>query len=535
MRVKQTVAILAIPFILITTAGEVKAAPAAGKGMYDQIVEATSLFEEVFEDEYEEEKTNIEELIVQNGWDYDLTMEAAGEKSSAFANVDYTALIAAYLTVANNRLTVYDIDFLRYDYGEINIPKAVPYKYFKYEQDESGIYRKGNVAYLTEEGDIDIYTDNGDGTYSYSGTKHIVPEEKEITYADGIIRVVTPEEIMDEYGAGYEEEKAEYESRYELLKASGVNIDGLRESIMLQFADNYQMGPDELAAVEYALSNTSGNRLALIQTATSLIGKVPYLWGGKPQMDGYDPSWWSFDANGEQRGLDCSGFVAWTYRTSGYPNWSGIASTSAILGCTQTISESELEIGDLGLLNNGESVNHTGIYLGNGYWIHCASSQGTVCVTKFPFTIFKRVSDIDAYSLQGYSLPSTYDSISESGVTDSDVYLLAQLISHEAKGQGLNGWIGVGEVVRNRMESGAFPNTLREVIYQDGQFEKVEDVIYEQPNEYIIATAKGVLSGRLSILNDKDVLFFRNPYEKDMENWGKLTAYVRINDHVFYK
>ena len=115
------------------------------------------------------------------------------------------------------------------------------------------------------------------------------------------------------------------------------------------------------------------------------------------------------------------------------------------------------------------------------------------------------------------------------------MYLLAQLISHEAKGQGLNGWIGVGEVVRNRMESGAFPNTLREVIYQDGQFEKVEDVIYEQPNEYIIATAKGVLSGRLSILNDKDVLFFRNPYEKDMENWGKLTAYVRINDHVFYK
>lgn len=532
---KKVIALLMPPIIWFTSSCAVLAAQPSEENMYDQIIEATTLFEEVFEDEYEEEKRNVENLVNENGWDYNLTIEAAGEKSSAFANVDYTALIAAYLTVSDNYLTVYDIDFMRYDYAEASIQKPVPYKYFKYEQDETGVYRESTVAYLTVEGDIDVYTDNGDGTYSPAGTKHIVPEEKEVLYGDGIIRVITPEEIMNEYGNGYENEKAEYESRYELLKASGVNVDGLRQSIMLQFADNYQLGPDEMAAVEYALENTSGNRLALIQTATSLIGKVPYLWGGKPQMEGYDPSWWSFDANGEQKGLDCSGYVSWVYRTSGYPNWNSIASTSAIRGTCTTISESELQIGDLGLLNNGESVNHTGIYLGNGYWIHCASSQGTVCVTKFPFTIFKRVADIDNYTLTGYTLPDMYSSTVATEVTDHDVYLLAQLISHEAKGQGLNGWIGVAEVVRNRMESNAYPNSLQEVIYQQGQFEKVEDIIYEQPNEYIIATAEGVLSGRLSILNDKDVLYFRNPYEKDMEDWGKLKACVRINDHVFYK
>lgn len=51
-----------------------------------------------------------------------------------------------------------------------------------------------------------------------------------------------------------------------------------------------------------------------------------------------------------------------------------------------------------------------------------------------------------------------------------DVTLLAALIDCEAGGQTYAGKLGVGAVVCNRIRSSRYPNTLRGVIYQRGQF-----------------------------------------------------------------
>lgn len=48
--------------------------------------------------------------------------------------------------------------------------------------------------------------------------------------------------------------------------------------------------------------------------------------------------------------------------------------------------------------------------------------------------------------------------------------LLAALIFCEAGNQPYDGKVAVGAVVLNRVESGRFPNTIKEVIYQSGQF-----------------------------------------------------------------
>lgn len=48
--------------------------------------------------------------------------------------------------------------------------------------------------------------------------------------------------------------------------------------------------------------------------------------------------------------------------------------------------------------------------------------------------------------------------------------LLAALIFCEAGNQPYAGKVGVGAVVMNRVNSGRFPNTIKEVIYQRGQF-----------------------------------------------------------------
>ena len=53
---------------------------------------------------------------------------------------------------------------------------------------------------------------------------------------------------------------------------------------------------------------------------------------------------------------------------------------------------------------------------------------------------------------------------------EADQRLLAALIFCEAGNQPYEGQVAVGAVVLNRVSSGAYPGTIREVIYQSGQF-----------------------------------------------------------------
>lgn len=52
----------------------------------------------------------------------------------------------------------------------------------------------------------------------------------------------------------------------------------------------------------------------------------------------------------------------------------------------------------------------------------------------------------------------------------SELRLMASIISCEAEGESFQGQVAVGIVVMNRVKSEAFPNTIRKVIYQRGQF-----------------------------------------------------------------
>ena len=52
----------------------------------------------------------------------------------------------------------------------------------------------------------------------------------------------------------------------------------------------------------------------------------------------------------------------------------------------------------------------------------------------------------------------------------ADQRLLAALIFCEAGNQPYEGQVAVGAVVMNRVNSGSYPNTIRDVIYQSGQF-----------------------------------------------------------------
>jgi len=64
----------------------------------------------------------------------------------------------------------------------------------------------------------------------------------------------------------------------------------------------------------------------------------------------------------------------------------------------------------------------------------------------------------------------TSDTTPQVSASTSDVELLAALIYCEAGNQPYEGQVAVGAVVMNRISSSAFPNTIRDVIYQAGQF-----------------------------------------------------------------
>lgn len=85
-------------------------------------------------------------------------------------------------------------------------------------------------------------------------------------------------------------------------------------------------------------------------------------------------------------------------------------------------------------------------------------------------------------------------SSSQSG--SGDVYLLARLISAEARGEPYNGQVAVGAVVLNRVDHPSFPNSISGVIYQSGAFSCLYDGQFDQPiSESAYRAARDALNG----------------------------------------
>lgn len=61
------------------------------------------------------------------------------------------------------------------------------------------------------------------------------------------------------------------------------------------------------------------------------------------------------------------------------------------------------------------------------------------------------------------------------GFSESDVQLLAKIISAESRGEPYQGQVAVGAVIMNRIAHPSFPNTLSGVIYQPGAFSCLYD------------------------------------------------------------
>lgn len=102
--------------------------------------------------------------------------------------------------------------------------------------------------------------------------------------------------------------------------------------------------------------------------------------------------------------------------------------------------------------------------------------------TKNAVTSFQRSCGITADGICGKKT-LLYLGLGDSGnsYSDSDVELLAKVISAEARGESYEGQVAVGAVILNRVAHPSFPDSLSGVVYQKGAFSCVNDSNWYQP------------------------------------------------------
>ena len=197
-------------------------------------------------------------------------------------------------------------------------------------------------------------------------------------------------QMADEYGFTTQQ----WEMLEELLKPD-------YDDIFLSLIGNYQPGGTPIGPVD--ISDIQGTlpddldplRESIVLTAYQLLGKVTYFWGGKSLVLGWDSRWGTpttVTAPGSGStgkvlpfGLDCSGFVDWTFynATDGaYLPGRGGGAASQHGYCTN-IAWSDALPGDLVFYADDSHVGIVCGYdsVGNLLVIHCSGGQNGVVVT----------------------------------------------------------------------------------------------------------------------------------------------------------
>ncbi|MBO5035620.1 MAG: spore cortex-lytic enzyme [Clostridia bacterium] len=157
--------------------------------------------------------------------------------------------------------------------------------------------------------------------------------------------------------------------------------------------------------------------------------------------------------------------------------------------------------------------------------------------TKNAVIYFQRKNGLQADGIAGpqtlAAMGISSSSSSSSSNNSNDVYLLARIISAEARGEPYKGQVAVGAVVLNRVDHPSFPNTIAGVIYQNGAFTALVDGQYDQP------IADSAYKAARDALNGWDptggCIYYYNPRTATNAWIRTLPIYTTIGKHVFSK
>lgn len=117
---------------------------------------------------------------------------------------------------------------------------------------------------------------------------------------------------------------------------------------------------------------------------------------------------------------------------------------------------------------------------------------------------------------------------------ESDMNMLARMISAEARGEPYLGQVAVAAVILNRIEHPSFPNSMSGVLFQPGAFSPVADGAY-----YSVTITDSARKAAQDALNGYDptggAIYFYNPVTSTSQWIFSREVVLEIGNHRFAK
>lgn len=419
----------------------------------------------------------VDQLIQDGGYDYELSIESLIDEAKSASGFNAAYVLAAYsasmlqqgtsaddmtakldavaeqmfpisseekekervipLTYTTYRevtvTVVYGQTFIGIVNGQMQFRYDVAVRGGYYEPDGSitTLEPVTTTAYRAEDVTVPVYTDgriSGTTSATYyvpDGTETLTPSTETVVYLECTIHPFDQDVVLDAFGidpdAPYDNFGITYgEAISNMATALQKTLYGAQGGS--QGGESVPLTDEELIAF-VERQNCNETRKHILSTALSLVGKVPYFWGGKSDA-GWNDEWNTpkvVTATGSSAtgtilpyGLDCSGFTDWVFKTAmgvsikagSWNQWDN----------SYAITEAELLPGDLGFMAvpGTVPVNHVLIYAGENedgahMWVHCTSGSGVVLNSPDYVSYYRRPSnvDFDAPVLSGTGLQTT--------------------------------------------------------------------------------------------------------------------------------
>ena len=107
-------------------------------------------------------------------------------------------------------------------------------------------------------------------------------------------------------------------------------------------------------------------------------------------------------------------------------------------------------------------------------------------------------------------------------LTEEEMDLIAKLICVEGGGEPFDGQQAIVEVILNRLAAGGFGETVRGIIYAEGQFESVNQIYLAKPTYSQYKAIENALYGPYVL--PEDVYYFAK-FKMNDNVWGKIGSH----------
>ncbi len=508
--------------------------PVPGATLLSSYTEMAAAVSDVIAAGYQASLEQVDQQITQGGYDYDLSMEALVNYAQSSAGYDVAYILSAYSVSMNQQNTTKDdmvaklsavadqmfpvtsqskdtqqlipVSYAAYEPITLRVitditqgTTAAGAIMTQYDTEYRSFYRQTGTkatstvlvvdAYQQVPVLLPVYTGSritGTKTeyyYEHTGSETLTPTTETVTYLECTIQPFDSTVIAKAFGLDLDE----------LLEPYHVPC----QEVVQNMANSLKMvlyGSTTGGAVSSPLADAelmtfvnqqtcSPARKHILSTALSLVGRVPYFWGGK-SAPGWNDQWNTpkvVTAAGSATtgtirpfGLDCSGYTEWVYSTA-----VGVkigAGTGGQYPNTREITAAELLPGDLAFLSdNAGGWSHVLLYAGmddsgTRLWAHSSGGEGVILNTPSyeADLVFRRLTIVD------YDAPISDDAY------DTPLYTLDVDVTHycactKCCGEDATGITASGKAVATGMVAMSSQYPFGTQIMINGTMYTVED------------------------------------------------------------